>query len=87
VAKALADYARTSRLLELRGGLLDGRPLDVAGVQQLATLPPREQLYAQVVGGIAAPLSGFVNVIAQLPRSLVVALDQIRQQREGAAAA
>src|SRR3954471_8069675 len=71
VAKALADYARTSRILEIRGGVLDGRPIDIAAVQRLATLPPREQLYAQLVGGIAAPLSGFVNVLAQLPRSLV----------------
>jgi large subunit ribosomal protein L10 len=86
VAKALSDYARTARTLEVRGGVLDGRPIDAAGVQRLATLPPREQLYAQVVGGIAAPLQGLVNTIAAIPRGLVVALDQIRQQKEGAAA-
>jgi large subunit ribosomal protein L10 len=84
VAKALADFARTSRLLELRGGVLDGRPIDVGAVQRLATLPPREQLYAQVVSGIAAPLSGLVNVLAAVPRQLVVALDQIRIQKEAA---
>jgi large subunit ribosomal protein L10 len=86
VAKALSDWARTARQLELRGGVLDGRPIDAAGIQRLATLPPREQLYAQVVGGIAAPLQGLVNTIAAIPRGLVVALDQIRQQKEGAAA-
>jgi len=86
VAKALSDWARTARQLELRGGVLDGRPIDAAGIQRLATLPPREQLYAQVVGGIAAPLQGFVNTLAAIPRGLVVALDQIRQQKEGAAA-
>jgi len=86
VAKALSDWARTARQLELRGGVLDGRPIDAAGVQRLATLPPREQLYAQVVGGIAAPLQGFMNTLAAIPRGLVVALDQIRQQKEGAAA-
>jgi large subunit ribosomal protein L10 len=86
VAKALSDYARIARTLELRGGVLDGRPIDAAAVQRLATLPPREQLYAQVVGGIAAPLQGLVNTIAAIPRGLVVALDQIRQQKEGAAA-
>lgn len=87
VAKALAEYARATRMLELRGGVLDGRALDADGIQRLATLPPREQLYAQLVGGIAAPLSGLVNVLAQLPRGLVVALDQIRQQKEAAPAA
>ena len=86
VAKALSDYARTARTtLELRGGVLDGRPIDAAGVQRLATLPPREQLYAQLVGGIAAPLQGFVNTLTAIPRGLVVALDQIRQQKDATA--
>jgi len=86
VAKRLADVARETRVLQLRGAVLDGRTYDEEGVRTLATLPPREQLYAQVVGGIAAPLTSFVNVLAAVPRGLVVALDQIRQQREGAAA-
>ena len=86
VAKRLADVARETRVLALRGAVLDGRTYDEEGVRTLATLPPREQLYAQVVGGIAAPLSSFVNVLAAVPRGLVVALDQIRQQKEGAAA-
>lgn len=87
VAKRLADAARETRVLRLRGAVLDGRTYDEEGVRALATLPPREQLYAQVVGGIAAPLSGFVNVLSAVPRGLVVALEQIRQQKEGAAAA
>ena len=87
VAKALADFARTSRLLELRGGVLDGtRDRRERCVERLATLPPREQLLTQLVGGLAAPIAGLANVLAQLPRSLVVALDQIRQQKEAAAA-
>jgi large subunit ribosomal protein L10 len=84
VAKALADFARTSRLLELRGGVLDGRAIDAADARRLATLPPRQELLAQLVGSLASPIQGFANVLAQLPRSLVVALDQIRQQKEAA---
>jgi large subunit ribosomal protein L10 len=86
VAKVLADFARTSKLLELRGGVLDGRAIDADDARRLATLPPREQLLAQLVGGMNAPIVGFVSVLAQLPRSLVVALEQIRQQKEAAAA-
>jgi large subunit ribosomal protein L10 len=85
VAKVLADFARTSRLLELRGGVLDGRAIDAADARRLATLPPRQELLAQLVGSLASPIQGFANVLAQLPRSLVVALDQIRQQKEAAA--
>ena len=68
VAKGLADFARTSRLLELRGGVLDGRAIDAGERQRLATLPPREQLLAQLVGSLDAPIAGLANVLAQLPR-------------------
>jgi large subunit ribosomal protein L10 len=86
VAKALADFARTSRLLELRGGVLDGRVINAGDAQRLATLPPRQVLLTQLVSGLASPIQGFANVLSQLPRGLVVALDQIRQQKEAAAA-
>ncbi|MEO9175570.1 MAG: 50S ribosomal protein L10 [Gaiellales bacterium] len=86
VAKALADFARTSKLLELRGGVLDGRVIDAGDAQRLATLPSRQVLLTQLVTGLASPIQGFANVLSQLPRGLVVALDQIRQQKEAAAA-
>jgi large subunit ribosomal protein L10 len=86
VAKALADFARTSKLLELRGGVLDGRAISAGDAQRLATLPPRQVLLTQLVSGLASPIQGFANVLSQLPRSLVVALDQVRQQKEAAAA-
>jgi large subunit ribosomal protein L10 len=84
-AKTLSDFGRTSRKLELRGAYLDGEAFDADSVRQLATLPPREQLLAQLVGSMVAPISGLANVLAQLPRGLVVALDQVRQQKEAAA--
>jgi large subunit ribosomal protein L10 len=84
-AKTLSDFGRTSRKLELRGAYLDGEALGADSVKQLATLPSREQLLANLVTGMISPLSGLANVLAQLPRSLVVALDQVRQQKEAAA--
>ena len=87
VAKTMSDFARISRKLELRGGVLDGTPLTAAGVARLATLPPREQLHAQVVGVVAAPLQALVNVLAAGPRELVVVLDQIIQKRQSETAA
>jgi large subunit ribosomal protein L10 len=84
-AKTLSDFGRTSRKLELRGAYLDGEALGADSVRQLATLPSREQLLVNLVTGMMAPISGLANVLAQLPRSLVVALDQVRQQKEAAA--
>src|SRR5436853_6373088 len=45
VAKALADAARTTNVLEIRGGVLQGRTMSAAEVQSLATLPPEEVLH------------------------------------------
>src|SRR6266545_20859 len=56
VAKTLNDTARQTRILTLRGGLLQGRPLTAEQVRELATLPPAEVLRAQALSTIAAPL-------------------------------
>jgi large subunit ribosomal protein L10 len=84
-AKTLSDFGRTSRKLELRGAYLDGEALGPDSVRQLATLPSREQLLTQLVSSMVSPISGLASVLAQLPRGLVVALDQVRQQKEAAA--
>jgi large subunit ribosomal protein L10 len=84
-AKTLSDFGRTSRKLELRGAYLDGETLGADSVKQLATLPSREQLLTNLVTGLVSPISGLANVLAQLPRGLVVALDHVRQQKEAAA--
>jgi large subunit ribosomal protein L10 len=84
-AKTLSDFGRSSRKLAVRGAYLDGATLDAESVRQLATLPSREQLLANLVTGMISPISGFASVLAQLPLGLVVALDQVRQQKEAAA--
>src|SRR5438132_12185341 len=47
VAKALADAARTSRVMTIRGGILEGRAIEGAAVEELAKLPPPDVLRAQ----------------------------------------
>lgn len=84
-AKALNDFAKESRILEIRGGLLEGKLLTFDDVQALADLPPREVLLGQVVGGIQAPIAGFVSVLQGTLRNLVYALNAVREQKGGAA--
>ncbi len=86
VAKKLADAARETRILRLKGGLLDGRVLDEDSVKRLATLPSKEVLQAQVVGVVAAPLQTFVTLLSAAPREFVVVLDQIIQKKQAEAA-
>src|SRR5213596_108707 len=56
-AKALADAARETRVLEIRGGIMQGRTMSAAEVESLATLPPLEILRGQVLGAIIGPVS------------------------------
>ena len=60
-AKALADSARESQVLEIRGGVLQGRTMTAAEVEALATLPPLEMLRGQVLGAIIAPLTALAG--------------------------
>ena len=75
VAKALADAARETRVLEIRGGILDGKAITEDEVKSLATLPPLEALRVQVLGAVAAPLITVVGLFAAPLRDLVGLID------------
>src|SRR5206468_6176956 len=75
VAKALADTARTSRVLTIRGGLLEGRPIEGAAVEELAKLPPADVLRGQVLGAITAPLTAIVGLFTAPLQDLYGLLD------------
>ena len=84
-AKLMAEFASQVESFSLKGGLLEGgRVLDEAGVVALSKLPGREQLLAQVVGGISSPLTGLVNVLNNTVQGLVIALNQIAEQKQNA---
>ena len=84
-AKLINDFAGEHKALEIKAGVVEGKVLDVAGVKELAELPPREVLVAKVLGGLNAPISGFANVLNANLKGLVVALNAIAEQKGGAA--
>jgi large subunit ribosomal protein L10 len=90
VAKALSDTAKSTRILSIRGGILDGNPIGESDVQNLATLPPVEVLRGQVLGAITAPLMTVVGLIAAPVRDLIGLIDarieQLTEQGAGASA-
>jgi large subunit ribosomal protein L10 len=75
VAKALVDAARDTRVLEVRGGLLEGRPVDPAEIESLAKLPPADVLRGQVLGAITAPLTAIVGLFTAPLQDLYGLLD------------
>jgi large subunit ribosomal protein L10 len=83
-AKALADFAKTHPQLEVRGGLLDAAAIDADEVKALASLPPRDVLIAQLVGTMAAPMTGLVTVLQGTVSGFVRALNQVAEQRAAA---
>jgi large subunit ribosomal protein L10 len=85
-ARMVQQKARTYRTLEVKAGVLGQRVLSAAEVQALAALPSREQLLAQVVGTLAAPIQRLVWVLDAPLTNLARVLDQVRQQRAAATA-
>jgi len=84
VAKALADAAKDTKVLALRGGILSGQSLSGADVEELAKLPAPDVVKAQLVGAIVAPLTQLAALIAAPLRDLVGLLDaRIAQLEEG----
>jgi large subunit ribosomal protein L10 len=87
VAKALADAAKDTKVLALRGGLLSGQTLSGAEVEELAKLPAPEVVKAQLVGVIVAPLTQLAALVAAPLRDLVGLIDaRVEQLGEGTSA-
>ena len=84
-AKALADSARETHVLEIRGGIMQGRPMTAAEVESLATLPPADVLRGQVLGAIVAPLTALAGLLDAPLRNLVGLIDA-RMEQLGSAA-
>ena len=75
VAKALSAAARETKVLEIRGGILDGQEIGEADVKSLATLPPTDILRGQLVGAVAGPLMTVVGLFTAPLRDLVNVID------------
>lgn len=84
-AKIINDFVKEHDDLEIKAGMVDGKVIDVKGIKNLAELPPREMLIAKVLGGLNAPISGFANVLQGTMRSLVYALNGVKEQKEAQA--
>jgi len=76
-AKALNDTARQLNLLEFKGGVLNGSTLSADDVRSIARLPAREVLYAQLVGTVAAPLTGLARGLNALIAGIAIQLQAI----------
>lgn len=80
-AKALSSVAKTIEVFQLKTGVMDGKPLDEAKIQFLATLPGKDQLRAQLLGVFLAPASKLVRTINEVPSCLARVLQAKADQK------
>jgi len=81
-AKILAQFAKDNQKLEIKGGVLKNKVLDVDAIKALAKLPSREVLLGQLLSVLNEVPTSFVRTIAEIPRSLLNVLTAIRDQEE-----
>jgi large subunit ribosomal protein L10 len=83
-AKALADTARDTHVLEIRGGVLQGRAMSAEEVESLAKLPPEDVLRGQVLGAIIGPVTAIAGLLNAPLQNLVGLIDARIEQLGGA---
>jgi large subunit ribosomal protein L10 len=80
VAKTLSDTARETKVLSIKGGILQGQPMTAEQVLDLAKLPPVEVLQGRTLGIVIAPLHAFVGLVGAPLRDLVGIIDARTRQ-------
>ena len=85
--KVLGDFARTSKIMTIKSGLLGGKLISPAEVATISTLPSKEVLVAKLLGSIQSPLVGLVSVLNGPVRGLAYVLQaRVKQLEESAGA-
>ena len=84
-AKILTEFAKTNdQRPTVKGGLFDGAAIDAAQVKRLASMPSREQMLAELAGGLQAPLSAMLGMLSGPLTMFAGALEALKSQKEGA---
>jgi large subunit ribosomal protein L10 len=83
-AKVLAKFSEDNKKLEIKGGVLGGKALDLADVQALAKLPSKEVLLGHLLMTMNAVPTGLVTALSDVPRRFLNVLEAIREKQEAA---
>jgi len=84
-AKVLAEFAKENdQRPAVKGGLLDGKKVDMEQVKKLASMPSREQMLADLGAGLQSPMAAFVGALNGLLYMFAGALEGLRTQKQGA---
>ena len=76
LAKALTAYAKTNPAFTFKAGMVEGRAIDIKAINDLATLPPKEEIFAKLLYLINAPAQRLLTAVSAVGRNLAVVIDQ-----------
>ncbi len=76
LAKALTAYAKTNPAFTFKAGMVEGRAIDIKAINDLASLPPKEELFSKLLYLINAPAQRLVTAMSAVGRNLAVVIDQ-----------
>lgn len=65
-ARIICEFAKTAKNLEVKGGVVEGRVIDVKGVEEVSQIPSREVLLGRLFGSMQSPVANFARVIKQI---------------------
>lgn len=86
VAKVIAQFAKDNEKLVIKAGAMGEQILDVPAIQQLATMPSREELLAKLMATMNEPIAKFVRTVNEVPARFVRTVAAYRDAQEKAAA-
>ncbi len=76
LAKALTAYAKTNPTFSFKAGMVEGRAIDIKAINDLANMPPKEEIFAKLLYLINAPAQRLVTALGAVGRNLAVVIDQ-----------
>jgi large subunit ribosomal protein L10 len=82
LAKALTKYSRENAAFTFKAGMVEGRVIDIKAISDLASMPPKEELYAKLLFLINAAATRLVSSVNGVGRNLAVVLDQAAKENK-----
>jgi large subunit ribosomal protein L10 len=76
LAKALTAYAKANPAFTFKAGMVEGRAIDIKAINDLATMPSKEEIFAKLLFLIQAPAQRLVTALSAVGRNLAVVVDQ-----------
>jgi large subunit ribosomal protein L10 len=81
-AKLLSNFSKENDAIVIKGGALPGTLLSVDEVISLALIPPKDELYAKLLGTMQSPISGFVKTLNEVPSRLARTLSAVLEAKQ-----